>query len=362
MIGIKQYGRNRVDMKYIVHLVTNDKFTDGYINFFRLHFNKYNNIFITSSFGNYRTSDDKHSDIIIWNRVWDLVCNKSIIKAFNQADVIIISGFSFGLPGLFWSRKVWDKIYIQFWGRDFYDFKLNIIKSYMDGYCFKRAKGFIFLIDGEYEQFLSITGIEKSDIFVAPMPYNPVSFVPYHKYIVEHTNDNYRIQVGNSATIENKHEYVLKSLATYLDRKIEILCPLSYGDMSYAQKIIELGRELFGDRFIPITQWLDMEKYYSLIATCDAAIFYSNRQQAMGNIEAMLSMGKKVFLARETSMYTNYCNHGFTIFDADSIGKDSFDEFIRFDNAYNNIEIGKTYTNPMKALGVWDRILKKMLN
>ena len=73
--------------------------------------------------------------------------------------------------------------------------------------------------------------------------------------------ENFRsdnILVGNSATPENNHVEAFEFIQSNIDWQCrKIYCPLSYGDNNYANKIKNIGFELFGENFIPVMTVLD---------------------------------------------------------------------------------------------------------
>ncbi|TMQ73046.1 MAG: hypothetical protein E6K80_01120 [Candidatus Eisenbacteria bacterium] len=113
------------------------------------------------------------------------------------------------------------------------------------------------------------------------------------------------ILVGNSGHPSNAHAEVFRILARLRDPTVQIVSPLSYGHRRYVSSVIALGRELFGERFQPLTEFLPAAQYARLIRGTDAAIMNHDHQQALGNIIAMLMMGKKVFVRRPA---TGACN------------------------------------------------------
>ena len=80
----------------------------------------------------------------------------------------------------------------------------------------------------------------------------------------------------------------------------------------------------------------------------------------MGNIIFLLRLGKKLFLRKKTSMWANYLNQGFKIYDASVLGNLSLEELTFFDNIdqTNNILLGDTLSFPEKARERWDAVLK----
>lgn len=105
------------------------------------------------------------------------------------------------------------------------------------------------------------------------------------------------ILVGNSATPENNHIEAFEFIHSNVDwQSRKIYCPLSYGDLDYAEKIKDAGIKLFGENFIPLMIFLDKNKYNEILSSCELLIFNHTRQQALGNIISGLAMEKVVLL------------------------------------------------------------------
>jgi hypothetical protein len=104
------------------------------------------------------------------------------------------------------------------------------------------------------------------------------------------------ILVGNSATLPNNHFEVLRLLAGLGTSNRRVIVPLSYGDRSYADAVVEAGRELLGSRFIPLLDFMPLDEYQKLVADCSIVVMGHRRQQGVGNIAGALWSGANVFL------------------------------------------------------------------
>ena len=112
------------------------------------------------------------------------------------------------------------------------------------------------------------------------------------------------ILVGNSADPRNNH----LEMFALLKKKVElenrkIVVPLSYGVEWYRDKVIEVGRQQFGERFTPLTKFLGKEEYGKVLSGCGFAFMNHLRQQAMGNIVAMLVKGARVYMNPASPAY-----------------------------------------------------------
>jgi hypothetical protein len=123
------------------------------------------------------------------------------------------------------------------------------------------------------------------------------------------------ILVGNSGDPANEHEWVFRALARFRAENLRVVSPLSYGDPGYVASVIALGRELFGERFTPLTDFLPPEQYAAIIRDTDAAIMNHGYQQALGNIIALLMMGKKVYVRSDTTPYRYFNDLGVPVHD-----------------------------------------------
>ena len=52
---------------------------------------------------------------------------------------------------------------------------------------------------------------------------------------------------------------------------IKIIVPLSYGDNAYAAELCEKGKELFGDKFKGLVEFIPLDKYRELLRETDRA-------------------------------------------------------------------------------------------
>jgi len=123
------------------------------------------------------------------------------------------------------------------------------------------------------------------------------------------------ILVGNSATPTNNHIEVFRILSRIpLPASSKIVVPLSYGDARYREKIVELGTELFGDQFQPVTDFMDFDQYVALLQSCSMMVMNHKRQQGAGNIGIGMYLGAKVFVNPCSPLYDYYKETGLTIY------------------------------------------------
>lgn len=348
----------------IVHIINSDKFTSGYINFMQTQITECSHFFICLK-SEYKLNDIVESNIYIINSYFEIIQNSIIKNKLLNCKKIIVSGvFGVECYMLLCSKKIWNKTYLHFWGGDFYQYEtFRTVSKYIHKLLFKicvnRANALIFLIDKEYERFLRIIHIEKKH-YVAPMPGDPLKRIQYQEYRNRKKGLNVRVLIGNSATDSNRHEEIFIKLLPYRFENIEIYCPLSYGDEKYRRNIIELGNDLWGEKFHPVLNFMEQEEYLRFLSTCDIGIFNCDRQQAMGNITMLLGLGKKVYIRQGTSMWDRYVDEGNIVYPVEMIDSNSFYEFSHFNEQAScmNELIADKRDSIKNAYECWSRILK----
>ena len=142
-------------------------------------------------------------------------------------------------------------------------------------------------------------------------------------------HDSVNILVGNSATKSNYHLEVFDKLKKFRDENINIYVPLSYGSKDYADEVIKYGSQLFGEKFKPITEFMPKDKYFMQLMSMDIAVFANDRQQALGNIVALLYAGKKVYMRSDISSWESlHDEYGIGVCDYLGLDQEDFKKFI----------------------------------
>lgn len=269
--------------KKILHIMKPEKFNVPFINFIENNFDIINHKFLFLSKKNYDygLSDDHNPIFIKYNYF-------SLLKELYSSDKIILHGLwknNFILL-LFLNSYLLKKCYWSIWGGDLYPINnINWIKRQV----IKKMGHFVTYIKGDYE-------LIKKNFEIKGQYHESIMYISnlYNKNKLTIKKDNFiNIQIGNSGFESNNHKEVFNKLILFKDENIKIYVPLSYGKDSYINEIINEGRNLFGDKFIPITEFMPFDKYLQFLASIDISIFAHNRQQALGNIITLLGLGKK---------------------------------------------------------------------
>lgn len=354
-------------MKRILHCVLDEKFIDSTIYVCDTILTEYTHTFaVFSNTTNINFKYIKNGDRV---NCW---LSSDFIKYVNeQYDIVIIHSLAsvpfYKIHQL--SRNI--KVVWIAWGYDIYTFphpefpfvEINLyrkltkklinltIKSYL-----QRKHGLFHTI---YEWNKIKRNISRIDYFsgIIPEEYDLMcrnSFfkakrVQWHYTLMQNKtqeklscNSN-NILIGNSADPSNNHADIMYAIKDILSLNSKVIMPLSYGGTpDYKRNIINLGYQLFEERFIPILDFMPIDEYSYLISSCRNVIMGHERQQAIGNINMSLRIGCRVFLYKSSMNYKYYKSLGFKIFAIEdelcqlsNLSKDNYE-------LYDNLVLVKT--------------------
>ncbi len=153
------------------------------------------------------------------------------------------------------------------------------------------------------------------------------------------------ILLGNSGSMTNNHLDALALLRKIDLQDKKIILPMSYGGNNiYLDKVKNVAKKYFEERVIVLSDYLPIKDYNNIIKECNVAVFYTERQQAVGNICMAIFNGQKIFLSETCGMYSFFLEKGLVVF---SIQSDLCDKSIREPltkkQVENNIRIISNY-------------------
>ena len=119
---------------------------------------------------------------------------------------------------------------------------------------------------------------------------------------------------------------------------------LSYGENTLLKKTIDFGYEKFGNQFHPLIDFMPVEEYHKLTATCNVVIMNQCRQQAFGNILVALWQGSKVYLRPSNTIYSYLKNKGVYIFNIDEDTSEFRNDLSEQQIEFNRSFIRKNYS------------------
>ncbi|HQA73666.1 TDP-N-acetylfucosamine:lipid II N-acetylfucosaminyltransferase [Flavobacterium sp.] len=201
--------------------------------------------------------------------------------------------------------------------------KLNqFVNNNFNTTYYKAVSSMDVLVPVTPNEYKIVKKINKKLIY-APFTYGSLEDLlgnNFDKNVLESNN----ILVGNSANPTNNHIDIFIKLSQVNLENRKIYVPLSYsGSEYYVSKVIEKGKELWGENFIPLKDFISLEAYNKILLSCNVLIFNHVRQQGVGNIVAMGFLGAKVFLNKKNPVYQYYKEEGFKIYSIDEINNSS---------------------------------------
>lgn len=352
-------------MKKILHLFKAEKFTEGFVNL--MQDSKYVHTFWV--FGEEYLSGQevylKRENVAYYPRIEIKLHKSGTESQLERFDMIVYHGvFEDEVIKYFCQKKALvKKLALVFWGGDKEKIsswrektqKRNLMKREL----IRNAAAVITLIPQDYAE-LKRYYCPKGEHFCARY-YSDAALKSWAEIqnFPQRVKTAVQIQIGNSATETNNHIKILNLLAQFKEDNIELYVPLSYGNRNYAEKVKVYGKEIFGHKFIPITEFMTLEKYNSFMGGMDIAIYAMTRQQALGNISTSMIGGSKVYL-QTNGMLWKYFTETMkcTVTGINEIRKMTFEEFIAYpeEKKLNNREIINKFYSRERAVSQWEDI------
>jgi len=128
------------------------------------------------------------------------------------------------------------------------------------------------------------------------------------------------ILINNSATPTGNHLDILRLISQHINTDTVIYIPFSYGvDKLYFEMVKnEVKRIGLEKNVIFLTNFIDYTEYRKILDSCNIAIFGHIRQQAIGNVVDLFSLGAKIFFYEDSISYRFYKSKGFHIYSLES--------------------------------------------
>lgn len=123
---------------------------------------------------------------------------------------------------------------------------------------------------------------------------------------------------------------------------------------AYAKSVIDQGIELFGDLFVPLTEFMPRDQYQELLKSLNVVFFNHNRNQAMGTLINVLGLGKTVYMNTQVASWAFLERLGVKVFDIDE-----FNGFQTRTDSEKNRRIVKDYFSEEKLEEQWRAIFER---
>lgn len=304
----------------ILHIGSCDNIINDFVGFIEENFNFSDHEFLLdSNIADKDLTPSSNVHLAGRSKIGRLVHLAKCLIKMHQANKIIIHGLNDIrlVQILFFTPWLLKKCYWCIWGGDLYVYRqAEQNKQWRKEEFYRRT---VIRNMGNLVSYI------KGDVDLARLWYGAKG--AYHECIM-YTSNLYKenivrsrkgeavnILVGNSADEGNNHVEALEKLLPFRDQDIYIYVPLSYGSQAYAHKVIKLGREWFGEKFKPLTDFMPFHKYLDLLGVIDIAIFNHSRQQAMGNTIVLIGLGKTVYLRSDVTQWQLFQKLGIVVGD-----------------------------------------------
>jgi len=249
-----------------------------------------------------------------WQLFSDKLYEKKTIEALDIRKPplkiqLINNSFSFWLFDKTIKKKIWlpNKIF-------------NILKSNFYNHFYKAAEKIDIVIPVIKDEYAFIKKL-KLQAKLGTFSYGTLEDL-LKGNAVENVLDKNNILIGNSANPSNNHLDVFDKLRDFNFTNRKVFVPLSYGGTDeYKEKVIVSGREIFGDSFVPLLDFMSLDKYNEILSNCGFVVFNHIRQQGVGNIVSIGHLGAKLFLNHKSPVLNYFSKLGMKIFDINTISE-----------------------------------------
>lgn len=324
----------------ILHLLTNEQFTDYAIAQFSAPEMQSDFVLIPSNHENWKMDLVDKCTVIEQNSPEF----ETLLDRLDQYSGIILHGLFWP----YWQKPILDrapknvKVAWMFWGGEIYGrddiastFLAPITKFVSRLHSMKKRSKSVASQEGSLDLFqrLDYCLTDMREEYEYAKNYTGASFehLWYNYYSIEETIGSLKdkqccgnnIWIGNSASVANNHLDVFWQLFKCgLFRKLKtrkVIVPLSYGEKWAHNLVKKVGSFVLGKRIQVLDAYLPRNEYNALMLSCSTLILDYIKPAAQGNIITGLWLGMRVYLSEQSIAYRYFKRIGCAIY---SIEKD----------------------------------------
>ena len=290
-----------------------------------------------------------------------------ILKCIYHAKWIYIHFLAYDPTLFFWflNKRLLAKSTWIVWGSDIYSYQKQKQSARTRVYEWLRRKiiprfpEIAAFVKEDYEVIAMVYGTAAKYLpILYPLPVNPSQL---DRVVKTQKNTNPVVMIGNSGDPTNNHLEMIDLLSSFRKEAMKVVCPLAYGGTpEYRQIVISKGISTFGNNFVPWMEMKGKQEYAEQIAGVDIAVMNHQRQQGLGNILALLYLGKKVFIRSDITSYSFLMRNNCRVMATESIKEMDFKTFSEplADRFETSVNVGKI-TQKDYAAGLWKNLLKQ---
>ncbi len=139
------------------------------------------------------------------------------------------------------------------------------------------------------------------------------------EHLINRKVNSDNIIIGNSGSVTGNHVVAYQLLKKFNLTGRKVVVPLSYGHFRYRQLLEKKGRQILGENFHPLKDFMPLGEYNNILCSANIVIMPQIRQEAFGNVLISLYLGAKVYLFEENNLFEYFTSIGVKVF---SIKKD----------------------------------------
>ena len=344
------------NMSRIVHICVPEKFIPPVIRFIGEHFQIREHSFLL---GGRKSKRDNYplppEQFVPYHGYIKKIKN---LRRLYSAEKIFLHGLYESQSLYLLALQPWllKKCYWIIWGGDLHQYEekrtklKSRFKEWIRARVIRRMGYIVTYVPGDYDlarRWYSTNATFRECLCYESNTANPTK--PSAK-----TSQAIIIQVGNSAYPRNNHFDAIDRIARFAGSNIQVFAPVSYGPKEEAQRVAAYGKALLGNKFNTVVDYLPLDKYLEQLGSVDIGVFNQDRQQAMGNMIALLGMGKTLYLRQHTSSWNLFELLGIKVFDVEQFSL----RLLAKSDQQRNAEIVAKYFSRQRLIAQCERIFK----
>ena len=323
----------------ILHLLTDDKFTDYVINEFSASEMKSELVLIPSNNAmNLVEQKDKCRVVrqfsAEYHQLKQELSNYTAILFHGlmcgswQNDILASIPSSVHIAWMVWGGEVYSRqeMFLQF----MQPISRLIYKIHS---CKRHQKSSNNEIKFELFQKIDfcLTNMPEEYEYVKRFINKDIKYIWYNYYSIEETISSLvdkrcqgsNVWIGNSAAEKNNHIDIFLHMKRRLSHKQissrDYIIPLSYGAPWWKNIVLKVGHLIFKNRMIPLLDFISRDEYNAKMLSCSTMIIGYLQPAAHGNLMTALWLGMRVYLHESSMDYHYFKRIGCIVF---SIEKD----------------------------------------
>lgn len=308
--------------KKILHISTENSFIEGAINVFGNAFGKNNTFIILND--RFKQKKIKNQNVEINYIDYHLFLKKINSENFSNYSHIILHDMNYWNAKMVFHNPKLNYFYLT-WGYELYGIDEKVKSNFLK-YFYRYLRYGIVENQEKVKRLIKFSIYQMNNIaclneelkyFKSKKIFNKQANIFKFNYYPQEDRDiaftnNLKIVVGHCAFSSINHLKIFKRIP--IINNLKVICPLTYGDMNYKEKIIKEGITLFGDNFFAIEKQMPLKSYTEILKSSSFFVLSVENQQGFGNVIICLRYGVKVFLSNKSLLFKELKNLGFVIF------------------------------------------------